>query len=135
MLNVPVSNFSVMSGRSHHFIGITSTFMGSKCVFAQGQKIRKTLKSPVYTQRSSNFCTRYCFYYAASLMYLKCMLRTDCPFEADVLFLHRSPYDRIFPVSSYEYNEAALHIYFIYKVLINLHDKSENNTNIDIRSL
>ena len=26
MLNVPVNNFSVMSGRSHRFLGITSTF-------------------------------------------------------------------------------------------------------------
>ena len=25
-LNVPVNNFSVMSGRSHRFLGITSTF-------------------------------------------------------------------------------------------------------------
>ena len=25
-LNVPVNNFSVMSGQSHHFLGITSTF-------------------------------------------------------------------------------------------------------------
>ena len=38
-LNVPVNNFSVMSGRSHRFPGITSTFSGSKCVFAQGNKI------------------------------------------------------------------------------------------------
>ena len=35
-LNVPVNNFSVMSGRSHLFLGITSTFLGGKCVFAQG---------------------------------------------------------------------------------------------------
>ena len=27
-LNVPVNNFSVMSGRSHHFLGITSSFRG-----------------------------------------------------------------------------------------------------------
>ena len=27
-LNVPVNNFSVMSGRSHRFLGITSTFWG-----------------------------------------------------------------------------------------------------------
>ena len=26
MLNVPVNNFSVMLGRSHRFLGITSTF-------------------------------------------------------------------------------------------------------------
>ena len=26
--NVPVNNFSVMLGRSHHFLGITSTFRG-----------------------------------------------------------------------------------------------------------
>ena len=35
-LNVPVNNFSVMSGRSHRFLGITSTFSGSECGFAQG---------------------------------------------------------------------------------------------------
>ena len=28
ILNVPVNNFSVMLGRSHHFLGITSTFGG-----------------------------------------------------------------------------------------------------------
>ena len=28
MLNVPVNNFSVMLGRSHRFLGITSTFFG-----------------------------------------------------------------------------------------------------------
>ena len=28
MLNVPVNNFSVMSGRSHRFLGITSSFWG-----------------------------------------------------------------------------------------------------------
>ena len=28
MLNVPVNNFSVMLGRSHRFLGITSTFWG-----------------------------------------------------------------------------------------------------------
>ena len=27
-LNVPVNNFSVMSGRSHRFLGISSTFRG-----------------------------------------------------------------------------------------------------------
>ena len=27
-LNVPVNNFSVMSGRRHHFMGITSTIGG-----------------------------------------------------------------------------------------------------------
>ena len=31
LLNVPVHNFSVMSGWSHHFLGITST-LGSKYV-------------------------------------------------------------------------------------------------------
>ena len=34
-LNFPVNNFSVMSGRSHHFLGITSIFGGVKCL-AQG---------------------------------------------------------------------------------------------------
>ena len=28
MLNVPVNNFSVILGRSHRFLGITSTFQG-----------------------------------------------------------------------------------------------------------
>ena len=28
MFNVQVNNFSVMSGRSHHFLGITSTSQG-----------------------------------------------------------------------------------------------------------
>ena len=28
----PVNNFSVMSGRSHRFLGITSTFLGGKCI-------------------------------------------------------------------------------------------------------
>ena len=28
MLNIPVNNFSVMLGRSHRFLGITSTFGG-----------------------------------------------------------------------------------------------------------
>ena len=28
MLNVPVNNFSAMSGRSHRFMGITSIFRG-----------------------------------------------------------------------------------------------------------
>ena len=31
-LYVPVNNFSVMSGRSHCFLGITSTFLGGKCI-------------------------------------------------------------------------------------------------------
>ena len=28
MLNIPLNNFSVMLGRSHRFLGITSTFGG-----------------------------------------------------------------------------------------------------------
>ena len=32
----PLGFYSVMSGQSHRFLGITSTFRGSKCVFAQG---------------------------------------------------------------------------------------------------
>ena len=35
MLNVLVNNFSVMLGRSHRFLGITSTFWGEICL-AQG---------------------------------------------------------------------------------------------------
>ena len=34
-LNVPVNNFSVMSGRSHHFLVINQYFRGVKCL-AQG---------------------------------------------------------------------------------------------------
>ena len=34
LLNVPVNNFSVMSGRSHLFLSIFST-LGSKCVLIQ----------------------------------------------------------------------------------------------------
>ena len=34
-LKVPVNNFSVMSGRRNHFLSITSTFRGVKCL-AQG---------------------------------------------------------------------------------------------------
>ena len=34
-LNVPVNNFSVMSGRSHRFLGINKYFRGVKCL-AQG---------------------------------------------------------------------------------------------------
>ena len=34
-LNVPVNNFSVMSGRSHRFLGINQYFRGVKCL-AQG---------------------------------------------------------------------------------------------------
>ena len=36
MLNVPVNNFSVMSGWSNRFLGITSTFQGVNVSFAQG---------------------------------------------------------------------------------------------------
>ena len=32
VLNVPVNNFSFMLGRSHRFLGITSTFLGGKYV-------------------------------------------------------------------------------------------------------
>ena len=35
-LNVPEYNFSVMSGRSHRFLGITCTFWGVNVSFAQG---------------------------------------------------------------------------------------------------
>ena len=31
-LYVPVNNFSVMLRRSHRFLGITSTFLGGKCI-------------------------------------------------------------------------------------------------------
>ena len=31
-LYVPVNNFPVMSGWSHCFLGITSTFLGGKCI-------------------------------------------------------------------------------------------------------
>ena len=38
MLNIPVNNFSVMLGRSHRFLGITSTFGGLICL-AQGHNM------------------------------------------------------------------------------------------------
>ena len=34
-LYVPVNNFSVMSGRSNRFLGITSTFLEGKCIFLE----------------------------------------------------------------------------------------------------
>ena len=36
-LYVPVNNFSVMSGRSHRFLGITSFFLGAKCILLKDQ--------------------------------------------------------------------------------------------------
>ena len=37
MLNVPVNNFSVMSGKSHRFLGITSTFLGVNVSYSRTQ--------------------------------------------------------------------------------------------------
>ena len=48
MLNVPVINFSVVSGRSHRFLGITyyQNFSGSKCGFAQGHNMAEVGMEP-----------------------------------------------------------------------------------------
>ena len=46
MLNIPVNNFSVMLGRSHRFLGITSTFRGVN-VFAQGHNIAEVGIEPL----------------------------------------------------------------------------------------
>ena len=40
LLNVPVNNLSVLSGRSHRFLGITSTFLGGKCILLKATKRR-----------------------------------------------------------------------------------------------
>ena len=57
-LDVPVNNFSVMSGRSHRFLGITSTFRGVNVsllndIFAQGHNTAEVgIESP--TPRSGD---------------------------------------------------------------------------------
>ena len=43
-LYVPVNNFSVMLGRSHLFLGITSTFLGGKCIL-----LKDTTQRPEFT--------------------------------------------------------------------------------------
>ena len=50
MLNIPVNNFSVMLGQSHHFLGITSTFRGVN-VSAQGHNMAEVGIEP-QTSRS-----------------------------------------------------------------------------------
>ena len=67
MLNVPVNNFSVMLGRSHRFLGISSTF-GGKYVLLKDTTRRPEWgsnprpldpESEVFTTRPprpSNFC-------------------------------------------------------------------------------
>ena len=50
MLNIPVNNFSVMSGWSHRFLGTTSTFQGVN-VFAQGHNTGEVGIEPL-TSRS-----------------------------------------------------------------------------------
>ena len=45
-LNVLVNNFSVMPDWSQRFLGITSAFRGSKCVFAQGHNTAEVVIEP-----------------------------------------------------------------------------------------
>ena len=40
-LYAPVNNFSVMSGRSHRFLGITITFLRGKCILLK-EAIRRS---------------------------------------------------------------------------------------------
>ena len=47
-LHVPVNNFSVMSGQSHRFLGITCTFGGVECL-AQGHNMAEIdFESPTF---------------------------------------------------------------------------------------
>ena len=45
VLNVPVNNFSVMLGRSHRFLGITSTFLGGGGKYVL---LKDTTRRPVW---------------------------------------------------------------------------------------
>ena len=57
MLYVPANNFSVVLGRSHHFLGITSTFWGKYVLFKNATRQPewgsnpRTLESEVLTTR------------------------------------------------------------------------------------
>ena len=51
-LNVPVNNFSVMLGRSHHFLGITSTFQGVNCLCSRTQYGGGRYQTPDLSLRS-----------------------------------------------------------------------------------
>ena len=51
MLEVSVNNFSVMSGQSHHFLGITSTFRAVNVSFTQGHNTAEVGIEPL-TSRS-----------------------------------------------------------------------------------
>ena len=46
MLNVPVNNFSVMSARSHRFLGITSTFWGINVSLLKDTTRRRLVSNP-----------------------------------------------------------------------------------------
>ena len=60
-LNVPVNNFSVMPGWSHHFLGITSTLGGVKSL-AQGHNMADLGLEPVYDVAATDpaFCMAQC---------------------------------------------------------------------------
>ena len=45
-LNIPVNNFSVMSGWSHRFLGITSTFRGVKCLALESDTLPQSHHAP-----------------------------------------------------------------------------------------
>ena len=55
--NVPVNNFSVMSGRSHRFLGIVSTFR--ECVFAQGHNTAEVDIEPPTSSSGVRGCTSW----------------------------------------------------------------------------
>ena len=46
ILNVPVNNFSLMLGRSHRFLGITSTFWRMKCLAQGHNKVTRVRIEP-----------------------------------------------------------------------------------------
>ena len=53
ILNVPVNNFTVMLGRGHRFLGITSTF-GEYICLAQGHSIVTRVRSDTRTLASKS---------------------------------------------------------------------------------
>ena len=56
ILNVPVNIFSVMSGRSHRFLGITSTFWGVNVSYTAGGGGGGRYRTPDLSLRSqTNF--------------------------------------------------------------------------------
>ena len=55
-VSVHFNNFSVMSGRSHRFLGITSTFLGVKCL-AQGHNTAEVGFEPQTSRSGVRCCT------------------------------------------------------------------------------